>query len=41
MRQQTFKTNTLPSRPRAVESFCFDAKGTAAMYQGRREESTP
>ncbi len=42
MRQQTFITNSLPSRLRAAEPSGFDAKGTAAIYQARRgEEMTP
>jgi hypothetical protein len=42
MRQQTFKTNSLPSWPHAAESLRFDAKGTGAIDQAwRGEESKP
>jgi hypothetical protein len=40
MRAQTFITNSLPSWFRVVEPWCFDAKGTGAIYR-RGEGITP
>lgn len=42
MQTRAFTMNSLPSRCHAVETPCFDAKGTGAIYRFQHgEEGTP